>query len=187
MVPQLDAAARDTDHASLVEACRARTAAGPAVAPPVFASPAAGMGRLAEAVVAGLPAADVRTGRAVLAVEPDGDRWRSQVSDGTSIEADGVVLATPAAATAGLLAPLPGAAEAATLLAGVEYASVAIAVLAFPLDHLGRPLDRSGFLVAAGRGHRAHGLLVVEHQVGPPRTRRRRRHRRGAGLDRSVG
>ena len=39
----------------------------------------------------------------------------------------------------------------------------------------------------AGRGHRAHGLLVVEHQVGPPRTRRRRRHRRGAGLDRSVG
>ena len=126
-------------------------------------------------------------GGAVLAVEPDGDRWRVEVSDGTSIEADGVVLATPAAATAGLLAPLPGAAEAATLLAGVEYASVAIAVLAFPLAHLGRPLDRSGFLVPRVEGTAAHGLLVVEHQVGPPRTRRRRRHRRGAGLDRSVG
>ena len=100
------------------------------------------MGRLAEAVVAGLPAADVRTGRAVVAVEPDGGRWRVEVSDGTSIEADGVVLAAPGRGCGrGLLAPLPGAAEAATLLAGVEYASVAIVVLAFPLAHLGRPLD----------------------------------------------
>ena len=62
------------------------------------------------------------------------------------------MLAAPAAAAAGLLAPLPGAAEAATLLAGVEYASVAIVVLAFPLAHLGRPLDRSGFLVPRVEG-----------------------------------
>jgi protoporphyrinogen/coproporphyrinogen III oxidase len=152
VVPQLDAAARDTAHASLVEACRARTAAAPTGAPPVFASPAAGMGRLADAVVAGMPRAQVRTGRAVLALEPDGDRWRVEVSDGTSIEADGVVLAAPAAAAAALLAPLPGATEATTLLAGVDYASVAIVVLAFPLGHLGRPLDRSGFLVPRVEG-----------------------------------
>ena len=99
-----------------------------------------------------MPRAQIRTGRAVQALEPDGDRWRVEVSDGTSIGADGVVLATPAAAAAGLLAPLPGAAEAATLLAAIGYASVAIAVLAFPLSHLGRPLDRSGFLVPRVEG-----------------------------------
>jgi oxygen-dependent protoporphyrinogen oxidase len=147
VVPQLDAAARDGAHASLIEACRARMAdAGPG-GPPVFASPVGGMGRIPEAIAAGLGETDVRTGRSVGVLEPDGRGWRVHLSDGTAVEADGVVLATPAGSTADLLAPLPGGAEAASLLAGVEYTSVAIVVLAFPLDHLGRALDRSGFLV----------------------------------------
>jgi oxygen-dependent protoporphyrinogen oxidase len=153
VVPQLDAALRDPDHASLIEACRARAAAtattpiigGP---PPVFASPAGGMGQLPAAVVAGLGDADVRTGRAVVGLEPTAGRgWRVAVDDGTSLDADAVVLAAPGPITAGLLEPLPGAADAARLLAAVEYVSVAIVVLALPLDHLARPLDRSGFLV----------------------------------------
>ena len=72
---------------------------------------------------------------------------------GAPIEAERVVLATPAAATAALLAPLaPAAAEA---LRAIPHAPVAVVCLGFRAADaatLGIDLDSYGFVVARGEG-----------------------------------
>lgn len=149
-VPQLDAAARDPDHPSLVEACRAqqRRAAGAAEAP-VFASPRDGMGRLVDALVATMSTVDLVLGTSVEVVEPARSGW---LVDGR--EVDGLVLALPASVAAALVPP--AAAEAKRHLAAIEHASVALVTLAVAADDVGRPLDASGFLVP-----RVEGLAVT--------------------------
>ena len=106
---------------------------------PVFAGIAGGMATLAETLAEGL---DVRTG------EPVTDLRQS------SAGFDAVVLATPAAPTARLLADL--APDAARELAEIEYASTAVVTLAFRAADV--PLlaetDASGFLVPPVEGRR---------------------------------
>ena len=117
----------------------------PAISTPVFAGLAGGMGQLAEVLAATL---DVRTSSTVRELRRTAAGFSLVVGSATSPEqltSDAVVLATPAAPTARLLADL--APEAAAELAGIEYASMAIVTLAFPsaaVDHLG---PTSGFLV----------------------------------------
>ena len=106
---------------------------------PVFAGIDGGMAMLAEALAEGL---DVRTG------EPVTDLRQN------SAGFDAVVLATPAAPTARLLADL--APDAARELAEIEYASTAVVTLAFRAADV--PLlaetDASGFLVPPVEGRR---------------------------------
>lgn len=150
-VPVLAAAAHE--GRSLLDVARAAAAAaadGPLAGTPVFASLVGGLGRLPE--VLGQRLADagvrVRTGTVVRGLRRDGAGW--VVSSGPTTRVleegfDAVVLATPAAPTARLLREV--APEAATALAGVEYASMAIVTVA--LD--GPPPEAlegsSGFLV----------------------------------------
>ena len=76
-----------------------------------------------------------------------GGGWTVQTPVGP-IDADAVIVTTPAFVAAGLLAPhAPLAAEG---LAEVEYASVAMVTMAVRRESLGRELDASGFLVAGG-------------------------------------
>ncbi|MEJ7585338.1 MAG: protoporphyrinogen oxidase [Acidimicrobiales bacterium] len=147
-VPQLDAAARDLAHPSLVEACRAqqsRSEMGPEA--PIFASPSAGMGRLVGAVTSALEGVAVRVGTRVDALGPDpaGGGSILHLDDGSSMQADAVVVAVPPHVGAPLLREVAGTASA--LLAGVEHASVAIVTLAVRRDDIARSLDASGFLV----------------------------------------
>jgi oxygen-dependent protoporphyrinogen oxidase len=72
------------------------------------------------------------------------------MTDGASIAADAVVLATPAFATAGLLADL--APEAVSLLTDIPYVDVATIWLSYPRSAMGRPLDGTGFLVPPQEG-----------------------------------
>jgi oxygen-dependent protoporphyrinogen oxidase len=65
-----------------------------------------------------------------------------------SFAADGIVLAAPAPVARDLLGPHD--AEAATLLGGIDHASVALVTLQFPLDALSGPLFGTGFLVPRG-------------------------------------
>jgi protoporphyrinogen/coproporphyrinogen III oxidase len=65
-----------------------------------------------------------------------------------SFAADGVVLATPAPIARDLLTPHD--AEAATLLGGIDHASVALVTLQFGADALSQPLFGTGFLVPRG-------------------------------------
>ncbi len=150
VVPQVDSVARDPDHASLIEAARAAVAAatargGAGPDAPVFASPAAGMGRLVEALAADLGTAAVRLGATVESLAPARSGFTLHLADGTTADADAVVLAVPASGAGALLGDIaPGAAGT---LAGIEHASVALVTMAVRPEDLTRPLDASGFLV----------------------------------------
>jgi oxygen-dependent protoporphyrinogen oxidase len=131
--------------------------APPADAPPVFAGVDGGMWRLPEALTADLAArgAEVRYDVRVTAVRRTGAGFRLTTSRGDE-SADLLILATPAAPTARLLADLAQAAAAE--LAEIRYASVALATFAFRADDPGvaEALDTgaSGFLVPPVDGRR---------------------------------
>jgi oxygen-dependent protoporphyrinogen oxidase len=143
-VPQL-VALLDHDR-SLTRAASAAMSA-PASESPVFAGISGGMGRLPSAVAVAT-AATVRTDATVrdVAARPGGG-WNLVIGstrDPEVVQADAVVLATPARATARLLSDI--APVAALELSRVEYASMAIVTLAFPAR--GFPdVSGSGFLV----------------------------------------
>ena len=123
-VPQLLAMAA---RGSLLE----QGAAMPRVEGPVFAGVAGGMHRLTDALSAS-PGVTVRTGTTVreLVRTPTGFRLTvGSTRDPELVEAEVVVLATPAAPTARLLRQV--APHAADELAGIESASVAVVTLAF--------------------------------------------------------
>ncbi|MFF3677184.1 protoporphyrinogen oxidase [Streptomyces sp. NPDC002120] len=155
-VPQLFEAART--HALLSDGVRElqrRAAAQPQQAGPVFAGIDGGIGRLPLAVAEACRAAGARivTGAPVTEVMRTAEGWQIVAGAGTAgaaetIDADGVVLATPAGPAARLLDGL--APTAAAELRGVEYASMALVTLAF----------RRSDLPAAVAGGGASGFLV---------------------------
>jgi oxygen-dependent protoporphyrinogen oxidase len=149
-VPQLDAAVR-SGAASLIEATRAQRALVVDRSAPVFFAPRGGMAAIPEALRADLDRRDVawRTGAAD-GIARDGSRWRVALADGEALTADVVVVATPAPAAAGLLRAEAG--RAATLLAAIPYASVAMVALAVPPAAIERELDGSGYLVPRVEG-----------------------------------
>ncbi|GHB81193.1 protoporphyrinogen oxidase [Streptomyces cirratus] len=149
-VPQLYEAART--HALLgegVRELRRRAEALPQAGGPVFAGIEGGVGRLPLAVAEACRAAgaDLHTGRPVREVIRTPEGWRV-VAGSEVIEADGVVLATPAGPAARLLDAL--APTAAAELRAVEYASVALVTMAFRRSELPTAITdggASGFLV----------------------------------------
>ena len=115
---------------------------------PVFAGIRGGVGRLPIAVSADAAkqGAQIRTGIGVGSLTKTADGWRLDLTDGTALDADAVVLAVPATVATRLLAPHAPAASA--LLAEIEYASMAIVTFAFPAAAIGADgLPGSGFLV----------------------------------------
>jgi oxygen-dependent protoporphyrinogen oxidase len=142
-VPQL-VALLDHDR-SLTRAAAAATPGPSDNAPPVFAGIRGGVARLVGALASGVTIRTDATVRDLTRTSEGG--WSLVVGptrDPELVQADAVVLATPARATARLLGGV--AAGAAQDLAGVEYASMAIVTLAF----LARALPEvagSGFLV----------------------------------------
>ncbi|MCB0971914.1 MAG: protoporphyrinogen oxidase [Acidimicrobiales bacterium] len=151
VVPQLDAAARSGDP-SLIRSCReqlARAATDPTA--PIFAAPAGGMARVIDALVAFLASVDLRQGRSVDGIEPDGyGGARVTLDDGTVLDADAVVVTCPAHVAAGLLVPWDG--EAAAALAAVDHSSVAMVTSAFDRSSLGDTAGASGCLVPRDQG-----------------------------------
>lgn len=130
------------DPVSAAVAARAEASRTPVA--PVFAGIVGGVGTLPQVLAAG-SGAEVRTGSTVRIVERAGDGWRLLAGPVGAVEevlVDAVVVATPAPATARLLAEL--APDAAFALAGVDYASVALVTVV--LDER-LELAGSGFLV----------------------------------------
>lgn len=120
---------------------------------PVFAGIPGGMGRLPDALAAGL---DVRLGVTVRGLSRTEDGFAVLTGPTTAPEvvtADAVVLATPAAPTARLLADLAPTASAE--LAGIESASMAVVTFAFSAaDVAAVDTGSSGFLVPPVDGRR---------------------------------
>jgi oxygen-dependent protoporphyrinogen oxidase len=93
-----------------------------------------------------------RLGRAT-GLERRAGGWTVALDGGATLEAERVVLAAPAAASAALLAP--HAAAAAEALRAIPHAPVAVVCLGFraaDADALGMDLDAYGFVVARGEG-----------------------------------
>ncbi|MEJ7832143.1 MAG: FAD-dependent oxidoreductase [Nocardioides sp.] len=110
---------------------------------PVFAGVRGGMGALVEGLAAG--PFEVRTGVVVQEVARTDGGFEARFAH-ASTSADAVVLATPAAPTARLLADLAPSASAE--LAAIESASVVVVTLAFAAaDMVEQVATASGFLV----------------------------------------
>ena len=147
------------DGGSLVVAARAVTDVGATAASgsPVFTSLANGLGELATAVAAS-GRFTVRTGVTVREIRRTASGFALDCGPVPATEvllADAVVLATPAAKTAGLLARLAPAASGE--LAEVESASMAIVSLAF---HGVSPPAGSGLLVGAREGFAVKAITL---------------------------
>jgi oxygen-dependent protoporphyrinogen oxidase len=94
----------------------------------------------------------VFTGTPVLGVEPLGSRYRVHTLKGV-LEAEALILATPAPQAARLLRPfLP---EATALLKGIPHIPAATVSLAFPEP---LPVVGHGLLIAQGEGFRVRGF-----------------------------
>jgi len=176
-LPQLDAAAR---RPSLLDACRAQlarsrgTASGPAGgagggpagaagSAPIFATPLGGTARIIDGLLQFMPAVHLVTGRAAVAIEPAGTGCRVVLDDGTALDADAAVVATPAHVAGPLLrAVAPGA---AATFAGLRHSSIAMVTLA--VDGRAIP-DRdeaaSGVLVPRNQGRLVTALSFASHK-----------------------
>lgn len=168
-VPDLEALARS--HRSLYLALRRRRRRTPTATPgPTLVSLDGGLGRLVDALLARLGAVDLRFGSAVTGLVRDPSGWRVVLGDGTELTADAVVLATPAYATAELLAP--HSASGAAALREIGYVDVATVTLAYPAPSVGRRLDATGFLVPPRDGRLVVGCTWLSakwpHLAGGP-------------------
>jgi oxygen-dependent protoporphyrinogen oxidase len=114
---------------------------------PAFVSFPGGMGELVTALENRLGAARIRLGAEASSLERRGAGFRMTLASGETLEADAVVLATPAHETARIArVVVPGLAEAAQ---GIAFSSSAIVHIAFRRDDVRRPLDAHGWLVPA--------------------------------------
>ncbi len=200
------------EHRSLTEAAAAvlgqgrdRSGGGSARPQPVFTTLAGGLGTLPPALAAA-SGARVRTGAMVRGLArtpgplapPGSSRppgppgppalaggWRLTVGSAATpelLDADAVILAVPGRPASRLLAGVPGTAAAATALAEIGYASMAIVTLAYPVTAFGGtgPPQGSGFLVPAVDGRAVKAVTfstvkwphLLDRQPGAGRTGR---------------
>jgi len=139
------------------------TGADGGAAPPIFLSVRGGLGRLVDELTRALAdrGVELRDHSPVDAIGRaaggGGRRWAIR-TDGEQCDADGIVVAVPAPAAAGLLRPLDAA--LADGLDAVSYASVVLVTMRFAEDAAPHPRDGSGFLVPRESG-RDPGPLVT--------------------------
>jgi len=102
----------------------------------------------------------VRTGVRVEAVERCGRQWSLALASGRGMEeirTDAVVIATPAAAAARLLAPLSRV--LAAQLRGIPYAPLAVVAMGFQASTVRRPADGMGCLIPEREKKRILGVF----------------------------
>jgi len=152
----------EQEHRSLILAARAaasRPAPGNGFSH--FASFEDGMGQLTGALVGSLTGADIRTGIPVTGLARDADGYRLAMDNGTEFRAQGAVLATPAAATAGLLSGLVP--DAAAAVGGIHQVATSTVTLAYRAEHI-PPLSGSGFVVPTVEGRRIMGVSYLSQK-----------------------
>lgn len=102
-----------------------------------------GLSTLVDQLERSLPGVRIVTGLGIERLTNDGEGYVMKLTDGTELQADGLIMALPAYEAARLLADVPEA-EA---LEQVAYASVANIALAYNKADVGRSLGGSGFVV----------------------------------------
>jgi oxygen-dependent protoporphyrinogen oxidase len=121
---------------------------------PVFTTLAGGLGTLPAALTLASDAL-VRTKATVRELTRTANGWRLAIGPTISserLDADAVILALPASPASRLVDQVDGADAVTADLAAIEYASMAIVTLAYPVSAFSRPLAGSGYLVPAVDG-----------------------------------
>jgi oxygen-dependent protoporphyrinogen oxidase len=149
-------AAMEREHGSILRAMMRRKRGGRGLGKPV--SFPDGLAELPAALARSL--GDRRRGARAAEIAPVSTGgtggWRVTTADGAFIESERLILATPAAATATLLAP--HAPDAAAALRAIPHAPVAVVCMGFrAAADIGMDLDAYGFVVARGEGVRTLG------------------------------
>ncbi len=134
-----------------------------------FVTPETGLAEIIEALQAQLNHVDMRLATRVIRVEPSSltllpdrekgtlplpDRERAgmrvYLESGEVLEADAVILATPAYVTAQLVGDLDP--DMATALRGIPYASTVTLSVAYPLSDIPKPLTAYGYIIPRAEG-----------------------------------
>ncbi len=133
-------------HAASTSGKNGRPAGEPSWKSSAFLSFHGGMGRLVDALTGSLQDGRLLTGCGVVDIQPIPDGgYELHTSDGDSMLADAVVLATPAFVSAKLVSRF--APRLAHALEAIRYVSTATVSLAYPKSSLPRPLAGSGFII----------------------------------------
>ncbi len=111
---------------------------------PMFMSLASGMERMVEALHPRLTG-DCRLNTGVQSIRRNGEGYRLELSDGTSLDAGAVVLAVPTFVAGPLLAEI--APQAAAGLDDIRYVSTGTISFAYKRDELDHPLDGFGVVI----------------------------------------
>lgn len=125
---------------------------------PAFVTPETGLAEIVEALAARLKAVDVRLGTRVIEIRPSPQpdtsdsipSYTIRLEKGETFEAEAVILATPAYATAYLVVGLDP--ELAQALKGIPYASTVTVSVAYPLRDIPRPLNGYGYIIPRAEG-----------------------------------
>ncbi len=118
----------------------------------LFVTLSGGMQELVNAIHRRLPEGSVRLRAPIARLDRDEDRqrWRASIEGHEALEADAIILATPAYRTAEIIEPL--ASTAAEDLRQISYASTATVSLAYRRNDFPDPPDSFGFVVPAIEG-----------------------------------
>lgn len=112
-----------------------------------FLTPTTGLAEIVEALVAHLNAnqATLRLESAVTRIRKSGMGYEVELEQGEVLEADSLILATPAYISGELLLQLDP--ELASILTSIHYASTATISLAYHQSHLKRELNGYGYVI----------------------------------------
>jgi oxygen-dependent protoporphyrinogen oxidase len=141
----------EREHGSLVRGMLAqrrqhRTTSGSAQRYTPFVSLRGGIGELVDALTAQFEDVDIRLGTAVSGIEQrESGGYRVRLSDGETLEADVLLLATPAGVSGDLLAPVRS--DLAALLQAIPYVSSATITLAYRQADIGKLGAGRGFVI----------------------------------------
>lgn len=104
-----------------------------------------GMQQFVDTLAPRLSLGEVRTKSAVASIHQTNRRWSVVCEDGLSLQADGVVVTTPAFQAARIVRELDG--QLADQLASISYSSAATVNLAYRREQIPHPLNGFGFVV----------------------------------------
>ncbi|HEV7297896.1 MAG TPA: protoporphyrinogen oxidase [Tepidisphaeraceae bacterium] len=149
--------AMEREHGSLIRAVRAKQAdsATASTDPPFFSFPN-GTQELVDALASRLNGV-VRVNTAVEAIERSSGGYRVRIVNGEPIECDGVIIATPAAVAAKVLASV--APEAADVLKAFGHSGIGTAYLAYRREDVPHALDGYGVVIPRNEGRRIDGMM----------------------------
>jgi oxygen-dependent protoporphyrinogen oxidase len=122
----------------------------------IFLTPLTGLAEIVDALVAELEsrAVELRLNASVAQLRRAGAaRWALTLDSGEQMEADAVILATPAFISGALIENFDPA--LAKELAAIEYVSTATVTLAYRASDLPRPLDGYGYVIPRREGRQA--------------------------------